>query len=161
MTEISSDLLANGAGFSAAPDPSYATGFDAGGDWDEDARYDLRKAGVNAEGVTPMPSQAKIDNFERTMAKLYIDLEKAQRQQGLARVVLDDPARELSDEDAEKLMGEFDTAKKLEHEVYDSFCEALATVCSSKPTKKQLQGLNHPTLIRFLNHIRRLLNPEV
>ena len=75
------DLLANGQGF--APTAVAAGGFDAGAGWD--SHYDLRAAGVEAVGDIPMPSQTKIDNFQRSMAKLFVDLDVAERKEREAR----------------------------------------------------------------------------
>ena len=52
--------------------------FDAGTFWK--VGYDFTAAGVDATGEVPMPSQAKIDRYERTTFLLQNELEKLERQ---------------------------------------------------------------------------------
>jgi hypothetical protein len=152
MTENIESLLANGSGFSAVS--SSAGGFDAGVGWD--SHYDLRAAGVDAVGDIPMPSQPKIDNFQRTMAKLFIDLDVAEQQERNARA-----EGETDTRSAEERMAEVEAALKLKREVYNKFRDAAANVCSGSPSRKELGQLNEPTFLRFLNWLGGLLNPEV
>ena len=133
--------------------PASTGGFDAGQGWD--SHYDLRAAGVDAVGEIPMPSQTKIDNFQRTMAKLFIDLDVAEKQEQAARSETEADTRSV-----EERMAEVDEALKLKRDVYNSFRDAVANVCSGSPSRKELGQLNEPTFLRFLNWLGGLLNPE-
>ena len=146
------DITANGSGFTFDPVPT--GGFDAGQGWD--SHYDLRAAGVDAVGDIPMPSQPKIDNFQRTMAKLFIDLDVAEQQERDART-----EGEADTRSAEDRMAEVEAALKLKREVYNKFRDAAANVCSGSPSRKELGQLNEPTFLRFLGWLGGLLNPEV
>jgi hypothetical protein len=129
-----------------------SSGFDAAEGWD--SYYNLRLKDEDASGYIPMPSQTKIDNFQRTIAKLFVDLDEAEKKERDARA-------EADNRTAEEKMAEVDEALKLKREVMDRFRDALANVCSSQPTRKQLGKLNEPTLLRFLEFVGRLLNPNV
>ena len=58
-------------------------------------------------------------------------------------------------------MAEVEEALALKREVFNKFRDALALVCSNQPSRKELGALNEPTLIRFINFVGGLLNPEV
>lgn len=154
MTESIEQMMANGAGF-PAPTPDVSPGgFDSGAGWDSHWTFRDAQGQVTAEGDIPMPSQTKIDNFQRTIAKLFVDLDEAARKENEAR----DPEAERT---AEQRMAEIDEALKLKHEVMGKFCDALANVCSDSPNRKQLKGLNEPQLFRFIEFVGGLLNPNV
>jgi hypothetical protein len=155
MTESIDDLIANGSTFAPTPVP-ISGGFDAGEGWD--SHYSFKAAGVDAEGDIPMPSQTKIDNFQRSMAKLFIDLDVAERQEREARAATED---ERDTRPAEERMAEVEEALKLKREVYSKFRDAAANVCSGSPSRKELGQLNEPTFLRFLNWLGGLLNPNV
>ncbi len=136
--------------FASSPTPS---GFDAGEGWD--SHWSFRAAGVDAEGDIPMPSQAKIDNFQRTVAKLIIKLDEAEKKEREARAEGEGDKRTV-----EERMAEVEEAIKLKREVYNRFRDAAANVCSGSPSRKELGQLNEPTFIRFLNWLGGLLNPN-
>jgi len=133
------------------PTPISSGGFDANDAWD--SAYNLRLKDGGGVGEIPVPSQTKIDNFQRTIAKLFIDLDEAARKENEAR---SDDTRT-----AEERMTEVDEALKLKHEVMGKFCDALANVCSNQPTRKELGKLNEPQLFRFIEFVGGLLNPNV
>ncbi len=149
--------------FAPDPAPQYAPApmpesFEAGDTWK--GHWNFKPGGVDAEGYIPMPSQPKIDKFQRAMAKLFIDLEVAERAEREARAkaeTKDTPDARTADE----MMAEVNEALKLKAEVFDKFATALSDVCSKSPNKTQLKGLNEIDLKRFINHVGRLLNPEV
>ncbi len=159
MTETT-NILANGAGFSA---PAAPGGFNAGSLWDGD--YDFTACGVNAVGTIPMPNQAKIERFQRDMARLFIELEVAEREERKARAVLDNAEGEPEDatngRSVDEMMEDVEKALTLKVEVFDKFRDALAKVCSNKPTRKQLEGVPEYILMPFIGHVGGLLNPEV
>lgn len=159
MTESIQQTTSNGAGFSPAPASLSAGGFTAGGGWD--GYYNFKPGGVQAEGHTPMPSQAKIDRFQRAMAELFVELDVAEKQAAQAEIKDGVDALDGGGRTAEELMAEVDKAIALKKDIFERFCDALADVCSNKPTKKQLQSLNEIDLKRYINHIGGLLNPEV
>lgn len=148
----------NGAITEIAPDFSKG-GFDVGDGWDG---YWTFEAAGGGSGTTPMPSQTKIDNFQRKMAKLFVDLDVAERQAREAREkAAGSEAEEEDTRSAEEMMAEVEEALKLKREVFDAFRDALANVCSDSPSRAELGKLNEPNLIRFINHVGKLLNPEV
>jgi hypothetical protein len=73
--------LTNGAGFSSAPSSiTTSGGFNAGDLWGDDAKYDFSDCGVKAEDKIPMPSQAKVDRFEKACILLDTEMQKINRQ---------------------------------------------------------------------------------
>ncbi len=156
MTETT-NILANGAGFSA---PSAPGGFNAGSLWDGD--YDFTACGVNAVGTIPMPNQSKIERFQRDMAKLFIELEVAEREERKARAVLENAEGDTPEtRTVDEKMADVEKALAQKVEVFDKFRDALAQVCSNKPTRKQLEGVPEYVLMPFIGHVGGLLNPEV
>lgn len=172
------------------PKPEAPAVFDAATFWK--VGYDFTAAGVEAKGEVPMPSQAKIDRYERTTFLLGNELERLERQvvtpyerlqedaeeakyQLLKAKTTRDPATGERDEEAierwkakiERLREssyvseeQYDEAKARAAEVYGQLREALAVLCSNKPTKKQLEALPDNIFIPFKNYVEGKLNPN-
>jgi hypothetical protein len=156
MTELR-NIMENGAGFSSAPSPR---GFTAGSTWDDDAYYDLtRFSGKSATGTTPMPNQTKIDRFQREMARHFIELDVAEREETKARGALDED--QVDERSVEERLAEVDKILEMKREIYGKFADTCAALCSNKPTAKQLKDLPENELKRFINHITELIDPNV
>lgn len=157
--------------------------FDAGDFWK--VGYDFRKAGVDAHGEVPMPSQAKIDRYERTRMLLDSELGKLEREvlrpfeamqedydkaefyyrqaKGSGR---HDEAHAHKAE-MERLLDEAnlteemaDKALERKSQIISSYKDAVAALCSNKPTRKQLEGLPENIFMPFMSYLGRHLNPN-
>lgn len=158
MTERSiEDILSNGAGYSA---PSSASGgFNVGSRWD--GYYNFNAIGGKLKGVEgniPIPSQAKIDRWQKAVGYLGAELEDAAARQAKARAELGKPDSELT---LEERKAEVDEAAQMWHDVVEKFRDALADVCSGSPTRPQLGNLPQNWVLEFVSHVSELLNPNV
>jgi len=146
--------------------------------------YNL-KPYVNAEGDVPPPTQVKIDKYQRTISVLLIDADKADREANkptlaigreleAARMSLQQ-ARQGGDNDAaaewqtevdrleearELTEEQIDKALAAKAEIISKFKDAVAELCSNKPTRKQLEALPENVLKAFMNYLGRHLDPE-
>src|SRR5215218_1415221 len=165
----------------SSPQP-VSDSFDAGDLWK--VHYNLRPY-VNAEGDVPPPSQVKIDKYQRTMSVLLIEADKADREASkptltvsreleAARVKLRQAREEGDDAGLKKWHAEVDrlaealqlTEEQVDKaladkaEIISKFKDAVAELCSNKPTRKQLEALPENVLKAFMNYLGRHLDPE-
>jgi hypothetical protein len=157
MTERIDDILSNGATFPAATVPS--GGFNVGNLWD--GYYNFKAVGgklKDVDGHIPIPTQPKIDRWQKAVGYLVVELEAATEAERKARQALAEADAEKS---VEELKAEVDKAVAEGNEVADKFRDALADVCSGNPTRAQLGHLPTPLLFQFVTHVGELLNPNV
>jgi hypothetical protein len=137
-----------------------------------------------------MPSQAKIDRFEKTCVLLEMELgrvnrewirpydalgeqaEEAEFQLRQAKLEPDEKKRKANVAKWKKEMerlekqatiteSQLDDAYKKRDEIYDHFRDAVAAFCSGHPTRKQLGDVPANFLMPFVNYIRgTLLDPN-
>ena len=190
MTELQDLGIDNGAGFSAVQDSS---GFSVGDLWGKKAHYDFTELGgtlSKVKGKMPMPSQAKIDRFEKSCVLLEMELQKVNREWIRPYETLGEEAEEAefqlrqakleSDEkkrkkNVEKWKAEMerlenqatiteeqlDAAYAKRDGIYDHYRDAVAAFCSGHPTRKQLGDVPANFLMPFVNYIRgTLLDPN-
>ena len=138
------------------PQPDVPDGFDAGDVWV--FPYNLNPY-VKAQGHVPPPTQARIDRFQRSMAKLMIDYQKAVQEAEEAQA----KAEAQSEEGAvpELTMEEVDKALAERAEAVGRVKDAVADLCSGHPTRKQLEGLPEYVFMKFVFVLGRKVNPEV
>jgi hypothetical protein len=167
--------------------PFYPTqepdGFTAGSFWD--ASYNFKPVGIDAQGEIPIPSQAKIDNYNRKTMLLDFQRQRVAREVGrpfeqLLEQAQDaqrtlDKALQAGDDNAiaawrselRRLEGEINLTEEMltetqkqKDELLSSYKDAVANLCSNKPTRKQLEKLSEPDLYGFMNYLGRKLAPE-
>lgn len=132
-------------------------GFDAGDVWV--FPYNLNPY-VKASGHVPPPTQARIDRFQRSMAKLVIDYQKAAREEEQAREKASEAEAAGTEEDADLTMEEVEAALEARAEALGKIKDAVADLCAGHPTRKQLEGLPEYVFMRFAEVIGRKVNPE-
>jgi hypothetical protein len=158
MTERIDDILANGAAFAPANIPASSGGFNVGNQWDGHYDFSAIKGCEKIVGDIPIPSQPKLDRWQKAAGYLAAEIEIADEQERKAR-------RELASEDSEKtleeLKAEVDKAIAYGNEVVEKFRDALADVTSANPTRAELKKIPDPWVLRFVTHVGELLNPNV
>jgi hypothetical protein len=156
MTERIEDILgANGAALST---PS-SGGFVVGEKWDN--YYNFKAVGgklKDVDGYIPIPTQPKIDKWQKAVGYLVVELDVATEAERKARAEL---GNQESEKTIEELKAEVDKAVDMGNEVADKFRDALADVCSGSPTRAQLGHLPTPQLFQFVTFVGELLNPNV
>lgn len=151
------------ASFPVSPLRPEPEGFDAGDVWV--FPYNLNPY-ADAKGHVPPPTQARIDRFMRSMAKLVLEYDRASRQAEEARekaeaATPDGGASEDPPPSIDEMLAEVDAAMEEKSAAVGKVKGAIADLCSGHPTRKQLDKLPEYALMRFASALGRKLNPEV
>jgi hypothetical protein len=136
----------NGTTLTSVPE-----GFDASDVWV--FPYNLEPY-VKAQGHVPAPTQERVDRFQRAMAKLMIEYQRAADEAEKAQAEAGEEAASPSMEEVEKAIEE-------RHEALGKVKDAVADLCQGHPTRKQLDKLPEYVFNRFTEVLGRKVNPEV
>lgn len=128
-------------------------GFDAGTIWD--GRYNLRPY-ADVIGEIPPPTQERMDRFQRNVAMLMLELEKAERDAAEAQ----DRASGSDGFDYDKAVTEVDEAMAEKARIIGVMKDHVSELCNGKPTRKQLDKLPEYVFRAFNDYIGGLVNPE-
>ncbi len=152
-----------GGGFPQAQGPfvSQAPPEDFSGDdvWKFTYNFGKYAKGKDVKGEVPVPTQARIDKYERDFTKIQVELEVASRQEQRAIAQMEE-AHQGQGPTLEEAMAAVERTLALKAKAVDGLRDCLADFCGGHPTRKQFDLLPENALIAFSNAIRRKLNPN-
>ena len=164
MTEgYTTHVPPNGAAFPGAQGPFYPQAAppepeDFSGDsiWHFTYNFGKYAKGKEIKGEVPVPTQARIDAYERDITMLRVELDHAARaeQQAIAQ------AEAAQGQSLEEARANVERAFEFKRAVMDKMRDALAAFCGGHPTRKQFDLLPENALIAFNNAVQRKLSPN-
>lgn len=164
MSERYMDPTLQNGGFPQAQGPFYPTPEpdDFSGDdvWKFTYNFGKYAKGKDVRGEVPIPTQARIDAYERDYTRVQVEMGYAAQQEERALRQADEAKAGEGGISLEEAMQYLDNAFKAKTESVDKLRDVLAAFCGGHPTRKQFDLLPENALVAFNNAIRRKLDPN-
>jgi hypothetical protein len=168
MTEGYTQAAAPPNGFPGAQGPFYGQPAptpepdDFSGDsvWTFTYNFGSYAKGKDIAGAVSIPSQARIDKYERDISMLRVELDHAARAEQQAIAQAEAAQHTTGGPTLEEARAAVERAFDLKAEVMNKMRDALADFCAGHPTRKQFDLLPENALIAFNNAVQRKLAPN-
>lgn len=140
----------------ASPEPDDFSGDSV---WKFTYNFGKYSKGKEVRGEVPVPTQARIDAYERDLTMLRVELDHAARQEQAA-IQQAEAAQQGQGQSIEEARATVERAFEFKRQVMDKMRDVLADFCAGHPTRKQFDLLPENALIAFNNAIQRKLSPN-